>query len=437
MKTLTASQRKIFIAIVLISIGLRIVVALFLGNRITEMPGIADQITYHTLAQRVMNGFGFTFDRAWWPATPAGEPTAHWSYLYTFYLLIAYKIFEVNPLVVRLIQAIIIGFLQPWLLFHITRTIFSTKAALFAAGWIAIYTYLIYYTAAIMTESWFITLVLAVFYYAIKLTQPDSTWTRYLTFGVLLAFTVLLRQAFLLFIPFLFLWLVWVKRKKTILSTLLNLSLTTMVILAFIVPFTVYNYQRFNKFVLLNTNAGFAFFWANNPVYGTQFKGILPEEMGNYLELLPIELKGLNEAELDSALLQRGLAYVVENPARYFLLSLSRFPVLFEFLPSHDSSLISNLSRLTSFTLALPFMLVGIYFSIRDIYRQKRILFDSPASLLLLFGVVYTAIHILTWSLVRYRLPIDALFLSFAGLTLARLQAHFFVEKIKMPEHAL
>ena len=140
--------------------------------------------------------------------------------------------------------------------------------------------------------------------------------------------------------------------------------------------------------------------------------------MGSYLELLPLELKGLDEAALDSALLQRGLSFVTQNPRQYFLLSLSRIPVLFEFWPTKDSSLISNISRVSSYAIALPFMLLGIYQSLQNIRRTKVNFFDSPASLLLIFGLVYCGIHILSWSLVRYRLPVDALFLSFSGLAL-------------------
>lgn len=422
------SEKKILWIILSISILVRILAAIYLGNQVAALPGIADQITYHTLAQRVLGGFGFTFDQPWWPATQPGEPTAHWSFLYTFYLVGVYKIFGVNPLIARLIQAIAIGFLQPWLIFHISKKVFSKFSPLFAAGWIAVYSYLIYYTAALMTEGWFITIVLAVFLMAFNLVESDIRLSKFAWFGLLAGIAVLLRQVFLLFLPFIFLWLLWIQRKHLWVA-LRNLLLSGFIILIMILPFTYYNAQRFNQFVLLNTNSGFAFFWANNPIYGTKFVGILPEEMGNYLELLPIELKGLNEAALDSALLKRGLAFVFDNPGQYLLLSLSRIPVLFEFLPSPQSSFVSNFSRVSSFGLALPFMLAGIWISLRDLIKTKTRFFDSPISLILAFGFIYSAIHILTWSLVRYRLPIDALFLIFAAAALQKLIKLIFKNK--------
>jgi uncharacterized protein (DUF983 family) len=35
-----------------------------------------------------------------------------------------------------------------------------------------------------------------------------------------------------------------------------------------------------------------------------------------------------------------------------------------------------------------------------------------------MFVIVYTGIHLLTWTLVRYRLPVDAVLVIFAGLAL-------------------
>jgi 4-amino-4-deoxy-L-arabinose transferase-like glycosyltransferase len=332
----------------------------------------------------------------------------------------------VNPIIPRIIQSIVIGFLQPLFIYKISKKVFPEVSGLFAAGWIALYPYLIYYSAALMTESWYITTVLAVFLIAIQFSSGIYPIRRFLLLGLLSGLAILFRQVFMLIIPFLFLWILWVQRKNGLRKQIMNLAISAAVILLMILPFTIFNFQRFDKFVLLNTNAGFAFFWSNNPIYGTKFVGIMPVEMGNYLEMLPIELKGLDEAALDSELLNRGLSFVKENPGQYLLLSLSRIPILFEFLPSKDSSMISNITRVTSFGFALPFMIVGIWLSIKSLIKIKASFFNSPICPILGFGIIYSGIHILTWSLVRYRLPIDALFLIFAGLSLSKLVQFFY-----------
>jgi 4-amino-4-deoxy-L-arabinose transferase-like glycosyltransferase len=232
--------------------------------------------------------------------------------------------------------------------------------------------------------------------------------------GLTLGTAVLLRQLFILFIPFLFLWVWWASGRKDI----RYLILSSLVIVAMVVPFTIFNYARFDRFVLLNTNAGYALFWSNHPIYGTKFVPILTPEMGSYNELIPPELLSLDEAALDQALLSRGIGFIVQDPVRFILLSISRIPHYFMFWPSSSSGLISNIARVSSFGIMLPFMLYGLY---RSYVNREKPLVVQPLFLLYMFMIVYTGIHILTWTLIRYRLPVDAVLVIFAGLAMVNL----------------
>jgi hypothetical protein len=411
-----------------ISVLIRIIAAVYLGDKVVVLPGTMDQISYHNLALRVLGGHGFTFGVGWWPATPANQPTAHWSYLYTLYLVLVYFIFGPHPVAARLIQAVIVGLLQPYLTYKIGQRIFGEGVGLIAAFLSTIYIYFIYYSATLMTEPFYITSILWALFLAIEIVDLSSRLDKNqshrkiilsICLGLALASGALLRQLLLIVVPFLlvWIWLVLWKRKK-------ELPITTTVIvagimLAVILPITFYNYQRFHRFVLLNTNAGFAFFWGNNPIYGTQFQPILSEENITYGNLIPKDLRTLNEAAMDQALLRRGIGFVISDPVRYILLSISRIPFYFEFWPSNGSSLISNISRILSFGIMLPFMLygmIGIFLNRSEKALRK---WDSPAVMLLLFSLIYTGIHVLTWTLIRYRLPVDAVMLIFAGYALA------------------
>ena len=424
--------RRLLFGIIGLSLILRIAAAFYMGDHVVELPGTADQLSYHTLALRVMNGYGFSFDRDWWPATAAGAPTAHWSYLYTFYLTALYALFGPHPLIARLLQAILVGILQPILTYLITRRIFerlnekSSAIALAAAGASAIYTYFVYYSAALMTEPFFITSVLGSLYLTIlcaeqatylpeAIKQPRHTYFLALLLGIVTSIAILLRQLYLLFVPFIFLWIWWKRRSRSLWS----LFLIAGIVVVAIFPFTVYNYFRFNRFVLLNTNAGYVLFWANHPYYGTHFVPILSPE--TYHNLIPRELLHLDEAALDQALLRLGVQYILQDPVRYGLLSLSRIPIYFEFWPSRQDGLVSNLARLGGFGLFLPFMVVGLIrgwlLLIRKIKSWHQIL-SSSVFFISLFMFFYTGLHIFAWSLIRYRLPVDAFLLSFAGLSM-------------------
>lgn len=411
--------------ILALAVLLRLGAAFYVGDTVEALPGTADQLSYHHLALRLLGGHGFTFGEPWWPLTAAGAPTAHWSYLYTFYLALVYLLFGPHPLAARLIQAALVGLLQPYLAFWLGRRVFSVKVGLFAAALTAIYPYFVYYAATLMTEPFYITAILAALSFAILLNQAlqseagadrRQTLSYALALGVTLSVTVLLRQLFLLFVPVMFLW-IWMANRWRISRRLLVSALTSgAVLILFILPFTIYNYQRFQRFVLLNTNAGFAFFWANHPIYGSRFIPILPPEMGSYGDLIPQELRKLDEAALDQALLREALGFIGQDPARYVRLSISRIPAFFMFWPSADSDLISNVARAGGFGLLLPFIVYGLGRAFVPKPPVQRFSLGLPSNLLLLFVLFYTLIHLLSWALVRYRLPVDAVFMIYAGL---------------------
>ena len=367
--------------------------------------------------------------------TTAEAPTAHWSYLYTFYLAGVYAIFGAHPLAARMIQAVIVGVLHPILAYWLGKKTFGPLVGLIAAALTALYTYFIYYSAILMTEAFYITAILGCLSLAIawvewQTSHIDAPWNRRSVLlacglGVSLGVTVLLRQVYLLFLPFLFGWMWWATGHRFSFRRISSLALPGVILVLMILPFTLYNYTRFERFVLLNTNAGFAFYWANHPIYGRHFEPILPEEMGSYGQLIPKELRELDEAALDSKLLGQGIAFILEDPGRYLLLSLSRIPAYFMFWPSASSGLISNISRVAGFGLLLPFMLFGLVKaflmqpkSARPVWASA---YTSAQALLLNFFVVYSLVHILTWSLIRYRLPVDAILMIFAGLAVFEL----------------
>jgi len=356
--------------VIIVSVLLRLAVAVYMGDQVVDLPGTSDQLSYQTLAGRVLEGYGFTFPNEWWPVTKAGAPTAHWSFLYTFYLIVVYAVFGVHPIAARLIQAVIVGILHPWLAYQIGRSVFGPGVGLASAAITAVYVYFIYYAGALMTEPFYITAILAVVYVSMLLVRrnPEKTaeegkrrlYALASLLGVSLAAAVLLRQLFLLLVPFILLWVIWVGGRSRWLPVLLSAA----TILVAILPITFFNYARFNRFVLLNTNAGYAFYMGNHPIYGTRFIPILPSDM--YVRIIPWQLRSLDEAALDQELLKLGIGFVKADPVRYLLLSASRIPAYFMFWPSGDSGLVSNLSRVGSFGLFLPLMFYGLVRALID-----------------------------------------------------------------------
>jgi hypothetical protein len=429
--------RRPLLTVIAVSVVLRLAAAFYLGNSMAPLPGIFDQVSYHTLAVRVLEGHGFTFGTAWWPATAANEPTAHWSFLYVPWLAGIYGIGGTYPLIARLLQALAVGVLQPLLSYRVATRVFNGRVGLVAAAVVACYAYFVYYAAALLTESFYIVAILWSLDRAMTLASAgeESRWQRarfWLQLGLALAAAVLLRQVVLAIVPVILGWAWWNADAECAIrpaagggrrQAAAGAVGAAVIVAAAILPWTVRNYGAFQRFVLLNTNAGFAFFWGNHPIHGTRFVPILPD--GAYARLIPGELAGLDEAAMERALMRRAVAFVSDDPARFLALSASRATEYVKFWPSRDSGRASNYARVLSFGLCLPFMAGGIVLAfLRQPDRGCHGRSGRHAAVWLLLGVagVYTTVHVLTWTLVRYRLPVDAVLMPFAALAMVRLR---------------
>jgi len=428
-------------AITAVAVTARVASALYQGDGIGVLPGTYDQVSYDALARRVLSGHGFTFPVQWWPATRADEPTAHWSFLYTLYLAGVYALFGYHPLAARMIQAVAAGLLLPWLSWRVGNRAFGTCAGLGAAVISAVYPYFVYYAGALMTETFYILAILwavDLSVSSIRSVLPSTTHSRlslepamkevgvWLLLGVALGIAALMRQVILFFLPVLLGWFFWTAGWRGLRGDpgghgglfgplIPGILATLLVLFLLIAPWSVRNYLVFGRLVLLNSNAGYAFFWANHPIHGTSFVAVMPS--ATYVDLIPPRLRALDEAALDQALLREGIGFVVADPGRYALLSLSRVRDYFQFWPSPDSGLASNLARVFSFGILLPFAFHGILLSASTwryrATREQR----TCVTLLWLFVATYSLIHLLSWALVRYRLPVDAVLVPFAALS--------------------
>jgi hypothetical protein len=245
-----------------------------------------------------------------------------------------------------------------------------------------------------------------------------------LQLGLSLGVAALLRQSVLPWVPVLFLYLLWQAwRGKQLKGAMRTLAMAGLILAACILPWTYRNYRVYGQFLLLNSNTGYAMYSAQHPMHGTNFREFDAAP-------LPEGLAG-NEAQIDQELMRAGIQFVLDDPGRYLSLSLSRVRAFFEFWPTPDTTLLHNVGRTGSFGLFLPFILYGLYLSSR---RQPPAivsanepsgrrtsdfgLWTSDFGLLYLFIAFYTLLHVLTWAMVRYRLPVDAVSLPFAALAL-------------------
>ncbi len=424
--------------IVAVGLVLRLAAAVYLGDQVEVIPVAWDQVFYHDLALNLLAGKGFVFTQPPWPFIPPQTPTAFYSFLYPRLLAAVYWVADPHALVARVVQAILCSVL-PLQMYGLVKRIMEggegsvvarsasdeatpgpaagdsfasaeapspavtrgSAVALVAAAITAGYAYFVFYSATLMTEGLYLVLVAWALSLTLDLAEEPSA-RRWAVWGLAVGLTSLLRQVFMPMAALLFLYVVWKARRRVKIG---HVALAGAIAAALILPWTVRNYLVFDRFLLLNSQAGQTLWNANHPDMGTEFWSVA-------MYPIPAEMEGLNEAELDSALMQLALQNIAADPGRFVGLSLSRLAEYFRFWPIPESSTFNNVARTASFTICLPFMVVGLVLSLRD-WRRWLLLY--------LFIATYTLIHVISWAGIRYRLPVDVALVPFAALAVVGL----------------
>ena len=410
MKPLMTRIRRItpqqwMILILILAFIPRLAVAVWLGDtmKVLDAGGTHDQISYDMLAHRVATGYGFTFPEPWYPWVPANTVTSYYSGTMVLHLATIYKVFGYHPLVARLLYAVL-GTAIVYLVYRLGRRVFGTKAGLIAAALAAGYAYLILYSATLLTETPFIFFLLLAINAAYDAADGGGT-RKLIVMSLGLAGCVLFRMASLPFLVLLTGWAFWRARRSSRPLRISRLTIPIAIVVLAVAPWTIRNYLLYDRFMLLESQYGHVLWNSNHPDQGTSFRGA-------WVAPIPEGLKGLNEVDLTNELLRRGRENILADPRRFLLLSLSRVKFFFTFWPTADSSLVSNIARVLSFGITLPFMLAGIILSARK-WRELLPLY--------LFLVIHYAVYLSSWVMIRYRVPADTVLLIFAAVAIADL----------------
>jgi 4-amino-4-deoxy-L-arabinose transferase-like glycosyltransferase len=379
--------------ILLVALGLRLAAALVLGNTVRGLSGAQDEITYSMLGHRFVQGYGLTFPENWYPWIKANAQQAYFSDAISYYLAAIYALFGYQPLAARIITGLL-STVSVGALYVLAARLFGRTVGLVAAAIAAVYAYLIYYGVTLVTEPLFILALLATMLLTYSTADQPRAW-KWPLLGATLALAVLLRMAAIFFVIPLLGWLAWrIKQRRW-------RALIPLVVIALaIAPFTIQNYQMFGRFLLLEANFGHVFWNGNHP-----------DSLGNFhpYRVFPIPPDVLalnNDVDITNELLRRGIQNILHDPGLFVMLTVTRLREFFLFWPTAESDLLANTLRVLSFGLMWPFALGGLWLS----RRQWRDLLP-----IYIFMVVHTGIYAVTWTMIRYRIPLDAFLIPFAA----------------------
>lgn len=387
------------LGVLALALIIRLVAAVYLGNHVTGLSGAQDEVSYSMLAERFVTGHGLTFPKPWYPWIQANAPQSYYSATMSLYLAAIYKTFGYQPIIARIVTGVLSTLLVLMIILLANR-LFGKPVALVAGVIASVYAYLIFYGVTLVTETPSILSLLAAIYLVYRIEDSPSV-KKWVLLGVALAATILFRQATMFYVPLLLLWAVYRQQgpKKMV-------FIPIVIIVLFILPFTVRNYLLWHRFMLLEAQYGHVF-WNGN----------YPGQHGNFVpdRVFPIPsavLASHNDVEITNTLLFMGIDHVLKDPGGFALLTLSRLRILFTFWPTPGSSLLANAMRVLSFGILLPFALGGLVLSFRK-WRELVPIY--------LFILVHTGVYSISWTMIRYRLPIDALIIPFGALAVVKL----------------
>lgn len=395
-------KNRLLLIILAVALLARVGAAFYLGNTVSGLSGANDEITYSMLGHRFATGHGMTFPEPWYPWIKADAPQSYFSYTFSLFIAGIYKIFGYQPLAARLVMALLsTGIVL--MTYVLGRRLFHEKIALLAAAIAAVYAYLIFYGVALVTETPFTLALMIALYVTLRIRSGEWRGLKaWLLLGAVLAIAVLSRIAVIFFVPVLLLWLYWAVRKQT---PIVYVGIPLLLIGLSMLPLTLRNYQLWGEFALSEAQFGHVFWNGNHP-----------DHMGNFhpFRVFPIPEDVLaldNDVLITNRLLEMAIENILHDPQAFIMLTLTRLRELFVFWPTADSGFLPNLLRVLSFGLIVPFALYGLFANVRR--------FNELAPIYL-FGVIHVGIYAVTWTMVRYRVPIDPFLILFAAYTLSQ-----------------
>jgi 4-amino-4-deoxy-L-arabinose transferase-like glycosyltransferase len=338
------------------------------------------------------------------------------------YLIIGQSLFSV-----RIIQALV-STANIFVIYLIGRNLHSSKAGYISAAAASIYSVFIFYSGAVLSETYQIFIVSILIYY-ISLGKDNFSNKYWFKVGFVLGFAALFRANILLFFAVLIIWfLVRLYRsadlRKPIIYSMLFLTLGTALP---ILPVTLRNYLIEDDIVLLTSNGGINFYIGNNKRAVGVF--LSPKEFDFYSDLSGrnyVENKlgyKVQPSEVSAYWYEESLDFFKSEPLHALLLNIKK---IFMFMSGEEypQSTVMNIDYFRdnySDTLKLP--LINFYMvSILSLFGLM-IYFKDPSKnnliiLLLLSYILASSIFFISG---RFRLAITPLLIFFAAYALIKI----------------
>lgn len=382
-----------------------------------KRPCVRDECTYLDLAGSIERGDGMVGTRGWlWAPGYPGLMALHESLFPQFS---AIKVTQV---------AVAVG--TAYLLFRLTRAQFGTRAAVIAGMLFAINPTHIFYSTAWLSEGLYTGLLLATIV-SIGWARGESADGvsrpgRALLVGLLLGGCVLFRGIATYLLPCVALGLLWGRsRAPAAWGSVLAMAAAAAIVVA---PYSAYATKKFDAFIVSDRTLGQMMWLGNNefePITFDYGNGLLRDEDFERVALSGRRHCALVQrpAEQDACELANGVAWIKENPGEF----ISRMPLrVSQMLTPH--SLLTRTLRSGRWA-GMPewmdeLLIVSVAgFSFVTLLGGTVGLFAKGKGWFAVTAAAVVAYHVAAIAclagLSRYRVPLEPLWMVFAGVLLA------------------
>ncbi len=268
--------------------------ARFLWAAAVPVIPVSDSYDYHTLALNLVQHGVYGWN--------SNEPTASWPPGTSAAYALIYSVFGSGQWAIKCFN-LAISVLIVVLTIELGSRWFNRAVGIVAGLLVGLWPVLIEYTTIVASEMLFAVALLGILSLFDEICSNERHFKLLsVVLGALIGFATLLRPTAILF-PAL-LALVFYVQKRKIIPSLKLISITTVLMLIILMPWSVRNYALFGELVLTSTSGGANLWMGNNPT-----------TTGFYQS--PPEHAGMNEVQLNRRLGNEAVAYIKQAPAAF------------------------------------------------------------------------------------------------------------------------
>jgi 4-amino-4-deoxy-L-arabinose transferase-like glycosyltransferase len=394
-QTTSRNREYLFLAAILAS-GILLRAAVIIAMPVAP---ISDELAYQSIALNLINGHGFV---------DAAGNRAFYNVGYSLFVLAPAFLISANSLLVARILNLLLGGISILLCYATAQEagLGRTGRLLAAAIW-ALDVSASVYTVYLAKENLMTPLMLGVIWCALRMMKSPS-WKVVAGCGALFGVLALVGNAALCLASVVVVALYYAPvstRRKIAASVLI-----VLVAAAVTAPWLARNRAVLGAPVL-NTNGGFNLYLGNNPAATGQFISIAETPQGKNWR----GMHKASEVQSSETLKRDAIAWIESHPARFLSLALHK-AAYFWAPPIHEGKgHESKTAKSARVVWTIQFILI-VAAAIGSLLLHR--LWNRPMAILWIAVLSYTAVHMLFYVIIRYRMPIMPVMGILAALTI-------------------